>query len=68
MLQVGGKPQRGQQRLSGSPQQAGILARGARWGHLGAREGDPLQVVKEGGVLLMAMEERPAIRCSQSAK
>ena len=69
MLQAGRKAQTVQQPLSGFLQQAGCLVRGAHWGHLGARGGDHLQVVEEGGVLLKAMAERPAeLECSQSAK
>lgn len=66
-LQIGGKPQTGQQWPNGAPQQqAGSLARGAHWGHLGAMGVDPRLVVKGGGVLLMAMAERPAVTRPQS--
>lgn len=67
IMQSRERPQTGQQWLNGAPQQqAGPLARGAHWGHLGAMGVDPRLVVKEGGVLPMARAERPAVACPQS--
>lgn len=68
LLQTGQKAQTSRQWPSEAPQQAALLARGVHWGHLQAMGVDPRLVVEEGGALLMAMAERPAVESSQAVE